>query len=259
MGNSRLKERRTSTSGAARRSTGKSLTRTRSRTDIEFMEPGIRDIVVHAGRDRVAVKVTFVVFRGEVTALFRATKVGSGKWQKELPRYSNGIRMLPCYAHVGQHAECGEFLLKYRRATHEEYAPLLSEMRSVGYDVDVVQRGRVTLTERTGYACCWLDEYDNNEFGCYRVFSERGAALDWLTDLIFERAELLGVDVTDQGAKPVTGDDGGLDFPKMTWDQVRDQLGSGMDFGLVLRADWEYGSLTVREQALMGIREVTIV
>ena len=44
----------------------------------------------------------------------------------------------------------------------------------------------------------------------------------------------------------------------MTWQQVRDQLGSGMDFGLVLRADWEYGSLIIKEQASMGIREVTI-
>ena len=38
----------------------------------------------------------------------------------------------------------------------------------------------------------------------------------------------------------------------------RDQLGSGMDFGLVLRADWEYGYLIVKEQACIGIREVTV-
>ena len=44
----------------------------------------------------------------------------------------------------------------------------------------------------------------------------------------------------------------------MAWQQVRDQLGSGMDFGLVLEADWEYGSLSVKDQARMGIREVTI-
>ena len=31
-----------------------------------------------------------------------------------------------------------------------------------------------------------------------------------------------------------------------------------MDFGLVLRADWEYGYLIVKEQACIGIREVTV-
>ena len=44
----------------------------------------------------------------------------------------------------------------------------------------------------------------------------------------------------------------------MTWEQVRDQLASGMDFGLVTRAEWKYGSLTVKDQACMSIREVTV-
>ena len=148
-------------------------------------------------------------------------------------------------------------LLKCRRATYEEYAPLLAEMRDiVGYDVEVMQHGKLKLREETGYAAVWFDDYDC-DFGVYKIFRDRGAALDYLTDTVFERAKLLEVDVVDQSAKPVL-ENNCWTFPKMTWKQVRDQLGSGMDFGLVLRVDWECGSLSVKEQACMGIREVTI-
>ena len=127
----------------------------------------------------------------------------------------------------------------------------------VGYNVDVVQHGKLRLKEETGYAACYMDEFDNNDYGVYRVFHTRAEALDYLTDTVFERAKLLEVDVTDQSAPPVLENDCWT-FPKMTWKQVRDRLGSGMDFGLVLRADREYDSLSVKEQACMGIREVTI-
>ena len=205
-------------------------------------------------------KVTFVVHGGEVLAIFRAIRDENGKWVREKPYLGRctGRWYLNCYAHVGQHGECDPALLKCRRAKPEEYLPLKREMEDiVGYDIETVQHGRLRLKEETGYAACWLDEYDNNDYGCYRVFHTRAEALDYLTDTVFERAKLLGVDVTDQSAPPVLEDDCWT-FPKMTWDQVRDQLGSGMDFGLVLRADWEYGSLSVKEQACMGIREVTV-
>ena len=104
----------------------------------------------------------------------------------------------------------------------------------------------------------WLDDYDNREFGAYKVFRERGKCLDYLVDTVFERAELLEVDVVDQSAKPIRDDVGDLVFPKMTWQQVRDQLGSGMDFGLVLRTSPSFDDLIVDEQASVGIREVTI-
>lgn len=210
---------------------------------------------------RVAVKVTFVVFKGEVNAIFRAVQdAESGKWTKDGPFVNpcDGRWRYNAYVHVGQHIEVDASLLKCRRATYEEYAPLLAEMRDiVGYDVDVVQRGKLKLREETGYAAVWFDDYDC-DFGVYEIFRDRGAALDYLTDTVFERAKLLEVDVVDQSAKPIRDDVGDLAFPKMTWKQVRDQLGSGMDFGLVLRADWEYGSLSVKEQECMGIREVTI-
>ena len=242
MGNSRARGSRTS------RSTAKP----RRKTDSPTTTPS-RD-------ERVDAKFTFVVHGGEVLAIFRAIRDLEGKWQKETPYIDgSGRAVLNCYAHVGQHGVCDPALLKCRRAKQKEYLPLKRELEEiVGYNVDVVQRGRLRLKEETGYAACWLDEYDNNDFGVYRVFHTRAEALDYLTDTVFERARLLEVDVVDQSAQTVINDDGDRWFPKMTWQQVRDQLGSGMDFGLVLKADWEYGYLIVKEQACMGIREVTI-
>lgn len=211
-------------------------------------------------------KVTFVVHGGEVLAIFRAIRDPEGKWQKETPYIGacTGRLCLNCYAHVGQHGVCDPSLLKCRRAKPEEYLPLKREMEDiVGYDIETVQRGKLRLKETTGYAVCYGDDFQdfNEDFGCHKVFTgigARGRALDWLTDYIFERAAGLGVKVVDQEAAPVPDKDGERWFPEMTWEQVRDQLGGGMDFGLVTRAEWEYGSLTVKDQACMGIREVTI-
>ena len=242
MGNSRARGSRTS------RSSAKPPRKTDSRTTTPSRD------------ERVDAKFTFVVHGGEVLAIFRAIRDPEGKWQKETPYIDgSGRAVLNCYAHVGQHGVCDPALLKCRRAKQKEYLPLKRELEEiVGYNVYVVQRGRLRLKEETGYAACWLDEYDNNDFGVYRVFHTRAEALDYLTDTVFERARLLEVDVVDQSAQTVINDNGDRWFPKMTWQQVRDQLGSGMDFGLVLKADWEYGYLIVKEQACMGIREVTI-
>ena len=246
MGNSRARGSRTS------RSSAKPPRKADSRTTTPSRDSG-----------KVFAKVTFVVFEGEVLAIFRAIRDEHGKWVREKPYIDgSGRAVIDCYAHVGQHGTCCPGILwNCRRAKPEEYLPLKHEMEDiVGYDIEPVQHGKLRLKEETGYAACWLDEYDNNDYGCYRVFTgvgARGRALDWLTDYIFERAKILGVKVTDQGDKPSLVD-GAWDFPEMTWGQVRDQLGSGMDFGLVLRADWEYGSLSVKEQACMGIREVTV-
>ena len=243
MENSRSKKSRTSRSGA----------KTRRKTDSPTTTPS-RD-------ERVAVKVTFVVFKGEVNAIFRAVQdAESGEWIKDGPfvNQCDGHWRYNAYAHVGQHCEVDASLLKCRRATYEEYAPLLAEMRNiVGYDVETVQHGKLKLREETGYAAVWFDDYDC-DFGVYRIFRDRGAALDYLTDTVFERAKLLKVDVVDQSAKPIRDDVGDLVFPKMTWQQVRDQLGSGMDFGLVLRTSPMFDDLVVDEQASVGIREVTI-
>ena len=241
MGSSRARGSRTSRSSAKPPRKADSRTTTPSRNE------------------RVDAKVTFVVHDGEVLAIFRAIRDPEGTWQRETPYVDgSGRAVLNCYAHVGQHGTCcPEILWSCRRAKPEEYLPLKRELEEiVGYNVDTVQRGRLRLKEETGYAAVWFDDYDC-DFGVYKIFRDRGAALDYLTDTVFERAKLLEVDVTDQSAPPVLENDCWT-YPKMTWKQVRDQLGSGMDFGLVLRADWECGSLSVKEQACMGIREVTI-
>ena len=242
MGSSRSQKSRTSRSGANPHRKTDSRTTTPSRDE------------------RVDAKFTFVVHEGEVLAIFRAIRDPEGKWQKETPYIGacTGRLCLDCYAHVGQHDVCDPSLLKCRRAKPEEYLPLKRELEEiVGYNVEVVQHGRLRLKEETGYAAVWCDDYDC-DFGVYKIFRDRGAALDYLTDTVFERAKLLGVDVVDQSAKPVRDDVGDLVFPKMTWQQVRDQLGSGMDFGLVLKTSPSFDDLIVDEQASMGIREVTI-
>ena len=210
--------------------------------------------------ERVDAKFTFVVYDGEVLAIFRAVKDIEGKWQKETPYINvDGQAVLNCYTHEGQHGTCcPEILWNCRRAKPEEYLPLKLELEElVGYNVDVVQHGRLRLKEGTGYAAVWCDDYDC-DFGVYKIFRDRGAALDYLTDTVFERAKLLEVDVVDQSAKPIRDDVGDLVFPKMTWQQVRDQLGSGMDFSLVLKTSPMFDDLVVDEQVSMGIREVTI-
>lgn len=241
MGNSRAQGSRTSRSSA----------KPRLKTDSRTTTPS-RD-------ERVDAKFTFVVHGGEVLAIFRAIRDPEGKWKKETPYIDgSGRAVIDCYAHVGQHGVCDPALLKCRRAKPEEYLPLKRELEEiVGYNVEVVQRGRLRLKEETGYAAVWFDDYDC-DFGVYEIFRDRGAALDYLTDTVFERARLLEVDVVDQSAKPIRDDVGDLVFPKMTWQQVRDQLGSGMDFSLVLRTSSMFDDLVVDEQASMGIREVTI-
>lgn len=113
------------------------------------------------------------------------------------------------------------------------------------------------MSEKTAYAAVWLDDY-NMTFGIYRVFESRGECLDYLADMVFARAETLGVKVVDLGARPYPDGDGELVFPEMTKEQVRDQLGSGMDFGLVLRSETFIGSIEVKEKVTMGIREVEL-
>ena len=242
MGSSRARGSRTSRSSAKPPRKADSRTTTPSRNE------------------RVDAKVTFVVHDGEVLAIFRAIRDPEGKWQRETPYVDgSGRAVLNCYAHVGQHGTCcPEILWSCRRAKPEEYLPLKRELEEiVGYNVDTVQRGRLRLKEETGYAAVWFDDYDC-DFGVYKIFRDRGAALDYLTDTVFERAKLLEVDVVDQSAKPIRDDVGDLVFPKMTWKQVRDQLGSGMDFSLVLKTSPMFDDLVVDEQASMGIREVTI-
>jgi len=46
------------------------------------------------------------------------------------------------YMHIGQHGSCDPYYLVYitKLATPEEYAPLLEELRSIGYELDIKKR-----------------------------------------------------------------------------------------------------------------------
>lgn len=54
------------------------------------------------------------------------------------PYKVKGQWLRQCYAHIGQHAECSDGFQKRTRATPEQYAPLLRELESIGYNVEVV-------------------------------------------------------------------------------------------------------------------------
>lgn len=46
-----------------------------------------------------------------------------------------------CYAHVGQHSLCCyDYYLSCKKATEEEYKELLEELKSIGYDVEIIKK-----------------------------------------------------------------------------------------------------------------------
>lgn len=106
---------------------------------------------------------------------------------------------------------------------------------------------------KTAYAAVWLDNY-NEDFGVHKVFRERGKCLDFLVGTVFERAETLEVEVVDLEGK-LEVRDGCTCYPLMTAAQVRDQLGSGMDFSLVMRYDHLMNPL---DRVTVGIRETEV-
>ena len=113
---------------------------------------------------------------------------------------------------------------------------------------------RVRTEQKTGYAACYLDEHDSNNYGVYRVFRSRAKCLDFLTDAVFLRAEALGVEVVDTGGK-LEARDGRTCYPLMTREEVRDHFGGGYDFGRVLEYDC---LMNPTVSADMGVREVEI-
>ena len=67
-------------------------------------------------------------FKGTVTAVFPCMEGSPG--------------LMTCYAHVGQHSSCslGWMLQKTRPARPEEYGALATELRSLGYKLDIRKR-----------------------------------------------------------------------------------------------------------------------
>lgn len=70
----------------------------------------------------------------ELIVVFRATKTGSfkGDVTAVFPGMPEGNGLYGCYAHVGQHSTCSKaWYLTTRRATPDEYADLLAELKSI--------------------------------------------------------------------------------------------------------------------------------
>jgi hypothetical protein len=77
--------------------------------------------------------MTPVIFRkdrtGEITAVFPT-----------LPADTRGLHMT-CYAHIGQHGACAHaWYSETQRATPEDHAPLLAELRGIYDDLVIYQR-----------------------------------------------------------------------------------------------------------------------
>lgn len=103
-------------------------------------------------RPDLDVIVTFVKYRGEILAFFRATRLPSEvDWVREKPHVRTcgnaSVCVQDCYAHIGQHCDAALSILQNsERATPAEYAPLKREMRSLGYRVFTHQTGRLALS-----------------------------------------------------------------------------------------------------------------
>jgi hypothetical protein len=91
--------------------------------------------------------VTFVMRGGECLAFFRARREnGETEWVVPAAERRGSRLVLPGYAHDGQHAEFDKATLSgSRRATEQEYSPLLDELNSLGYSVIPLQFGRLKL------------------------------------------------------------------------------------------------------------------
>ena len=70
-------------------------------------------------------KVKFVVFKGELTALFPEELYNERVYGKKL---------ITCYAHIGQHSSASRSLMRCKQAKKEQYQDLLNELKRQGYD-----------------------------------------------------------------------------------------------------------------------------
>ena len=165
----------------------------------------------------VPLKVTFVVYEGEVVALFRASYVR--KTRKWTPCCKEHAGWIPAYAHNGQHTTVGSCLLDGRRATVEEYLLLLAEMeRTYGYDVIPVHAGPVDSDwdGRTAYAVLWTDS--DGDTNVVRTFRSRETAVEYATADAY--LTLLGM-----GAKALDPDTGYK--TELPIGKIRDVIASG--------------------------------
>jgi len=53
--------------------------------------------------------------------------------------YGKNGQLIGCYAHLGQHSTCTiGWVNEQKEATEEQYTPLLQELKSLGYNVEVI-------------------------------------------------------------------------------------------------------------------------
>jgi hypothetical protein len=70
-------------------------------------------------------RVKFYIKNNEVIAFFPDIE------------WSEGTKM--CYAHIGQHSACDpSYVKKAKRAKPANYAPLMQELKDIGYNLDVI-------------------------------------------------------------------------------------------------------------------------
>lgn len=80
--------------------------------------------------DKTPIQVRFVKPKGwDVMAVF----IG----RSAMRRFNGYDWVRQSYMHVGQHGECADSFAKAKRATPKEYAPLLIELQSLGYLVQI--------------------------------------------------------------------------------------------------------------------------
>jgi len=84
-------------------------------------------------KDKLKTEVKFLIekpegdFKCDVFAFFPKEK------------YNNQQGMFTCYAHIGQHSSCHiDYANECKKATKKQYEPLLQELESLGYNLNVI-------------------------------------------------------------------------------------------------------------------------
>lgn len=79
-------------------------------------------------RDKHITQFRFVIFGGNVLA------VAMGRYSQRTYNPTVGGWERMSYMHIGQHGYCSDNLHRRKRATVEQYTPLLNELNSIGYN-----------------------------------------------------------------------------------------------------------------------------
>lgn len=81
--------------------------------------------------DKHKTRVRFVYLYGEILAVFLG--------KDAMRRFTGYGYVRQCYAHVGQHGACYDRAYRLKRVPPALYLPLVREMESLGYNLDIRQ------------------------------------------------------------------------------------------------------------------------